>query len=173
MILFDPFDFRNIFSNFLERISIPVAFTVVIVFFTACDPNVVYEKNITINTDGWKGIESAQFEVEVSDTILPHNFYINLRHTTDYKYSNIYLFLDTYFPGDNKTRDTIEIILADITGKWYGKGMGKILENQVMLQKNFVFPIKGLYKFNIEQGMREDELEGIEDIGIRIELSQD
>ncbi|MBM3436813.1 MAG: gliding motility lipoprotein GldH, partial [Bacteroidetes bacterium] len=31
------------------------------------------------------------------------------------------------------------------------------------------FPVKGKYVFRIEQGMREFELQGIEDIGIRIE----
>jgi len=51
--------------------------------------------------------------------------------------------------------------------------MGKILENQVLLQKNFVFPLQGNYKFNIEQGMREQELEGVADVGIRIERSQE
>jgi len=144
-----------------------------LLIFSVCDSSLVYEKNMAIGTEGWQIENPAEFELEVTDTILPHNFYINVRNSTDYKYSNIYLFLDTYFPGNNQTQDTIEIILADIKGEWYGKGMGKIKENQIMLQKNFVFPLSGKYKFTIEQGMREETLLGIEDVGIRIERSQD
>ncbi len=148
-------------------------FLLSLLIFSACDTTLLYEKNLAIDTEGWKIEIPAEFELEVTDTLSPHNFYINLRHSTDYKYSNIYLFLDTYFPGNSQTRDTIEIILADIKGEWFGKGMGKIKENQVMLQKNFVFPMSGTYKFNIEQGMRDDFLIGVEDIGIRIERSQE
>lgn len=144
-----------------------------LLIFSACDSVLVYEKNMAIDNEGWEIENPAEFELEVTDTLSPHNFYINLRHSTDYKYSNIYMFLDTYFPGNNQTRDTIEILLADIKGEWYGKGMGKIKENQVMLQKNFVFPMSGTFKFTIEQGMREEILTGIEDIGIRIERSQE
>ena len=173
MILFDRLNIKNKTQILSGSIKFLLFFAVLSVLLSACDPNMDYEKNVAINTNGWNSDEPAEFEVEVSDTISPHNFYINLRHTTEYKYSNIYLFLDTYFPGESKTRDTIEIILADITGKWFGKGMGKILENQVLLQKNFVFPLQGNYKFNIEQGMREQELEGVADVGIRIERSQE
>lgn len=148
-------------------------FFISLLIFSSCDTSLVYEKNIAIGIDGWQIENPAEFDLEVADTLLPHNFYINVRNSTDYKYSNIYLFLDTYFPGNQQTRDTIEIILADIKGEWYGKGMGKIKENQVMLQKNFVFPMSGTYKFKIEQGMREEALLGIEDIGIRIERSQE
>lgn len=172
MILFDR-NHRDRIVGLLPGSSKALFFIISLMIFSACDPILVYEKNMAIDAEGWKIENPAEFEVEVSDTLSPHNFYINLRHSTEYKFSNIYLFLDTYFPGNNQTRDTIEIILADIKGEWYGKGMGKIKENQVMLQKNFVFPGSGTYKFTIEQGMREEVLTGIEDVGIRIERSQE
>jgi gliding motility-associated lipoprotein GldH len=172
MIFFDQVYHYMCDTILFRRVKVLV-FLLLMVIFTACDPNLVYEKNTPIDINGWKIENSAEFVLEITDTLTPHNFYINLRHSTDYKYSNIYLFLDTHFPGNDRTRDTIEIMLADIKGKWYGKGMGKIKENQVMLQKNFVFPMSGTYKFIIEQGMREELLTGMEDIGIRIERSHE
>jgi len=38
-----------------------------------------------------------------------------------------------------------------------------------LLKRGFSFPMKGKYKFRIEQGMREPELKEITDVGIRIE----
>lgn len=92
-----------------------------------------------------------------------------MRHADSYKFSNLYLFINSYFPGGSHTRDTIELILADHTGKWYGSGFGNIKEYQVLIRKGVVFPVTGVYKIGIEQGMRENNLLGIEDIGIRIE----
>ncbi|MCD4665822.1 MAG: gliding motility lipoprotein GldH, partial [Bacteroidales bacterium] len=54
-------------------------------------------------------------------------------------------------------------------GRWIGKGIGKIKENRILINRGVVFPIDGLYEINLEQAMREAELKGIADIGIRIE----
>ena len=40
-----------------------------------------------------------------------------------------------------------------------------------MLQQALRFPLKGIYSFHLEQAMRDEQLEGIEDIGLRIEKS--
>lgn len=140
-----------------------------LVLFSSCDPNRIYEKNIRINPNGWPAGTDILFEVPVIDSLELCNFYINLRHTESYKFSNLYLFINSYFPGGSYARDTIELILADHTGKWYGKGFGKIKEYQVMIRQGVIFPISGNYKISIEQGMRENNLQGVEDIGIRIE----
>lgn len=137
--------------------------------FSSCDPHRVYEKNIRINPEGWQEKEKVLFEVPIDDSISLCNLYINLRHTESYKFSNLYLFLDTYVPEGTYARDTVELILADKTGKWYGEGFGKIKEYQVLIRQGFVFPVKGVYKIGILQGMRETSLQGIEDVGIRIE----
>jgi gliding motility-associated lipoprotein GldH len=136
---------------------------------SSCDPKRVFEQNIPVLTKGWKSTEPVEFDVLINDTIALHNYYINIRHTTDYKYSNIYFFVDTWFPEGSKTCDTIQVVLADATGKWYGKGFGKIKDAKVLIKSGVAFPVKGSYRFSIEQGMREFELKGIEDIGIRIE----
>jgi gliding motility-associated lipoprotein GldH len=137
--------------------------------FISCDPKRIFEQNTAVETKGWKSTEPAEFNVLIEDTVNLHNYYLNIRHTTGYKYDNIYFFIDTYFPEGSKTRDTIQVMLADATGKWYGKGLGNIRNAQVLIKTGMSFPVKGKYLFRIEQGMREFELKGIEDVGIRIE----
>lgn len=140
-----------------------------IFFLSSCDPSGIYDHNIQVDPEGWAVADKKPFEVEATDTLALLNFYINLRHTTDYKYRNIFLFVDTFFPDNTQSKDTIEIILADQKGEWFGKGIGDIRSNQVLLKRGFSFPMKGKYKFRIEQGMREPELKEITDVGIRIE----
>lgn len=140
----------------------------ILLSFSSCDPNRIFEKNIQVD-NGWPAGEKVLFEVPINDSIILHNFYINLRHSEEYKFSNLYLFIDTDFPEGTHARDTIELILADHTGKWYGKGLGQIKQYQVMIRQAVVFPVTGTYNISITQGMREETLEGIEDVGIRIE----
>lgn len=140
-----------------------------LVIFCSCDPKRVFEKNIQVNPNGWKVGEKVLFEVPITDSISLCNFYINLRHTESYKFSNLYLFIDTDLPEGNYARDTVELILADKTGKWFGKGFGKLKEYHVMVRQSIVFPVTGKYIIGIQHGMREENLQGIEDVGIRIE----
>jgi gliding motility-associated lipoprotein GldH len=84
----------------------------------------------------------------------------------------LYLFLNTRLPNSNLTRDTIELVLADVNGKWLGKGFGAIKDNQIPVRNNLIFPIKGEYIFGIEQAMREETLVGLVDIGIRVEQAK-
>ncbi len=148
---------------------ITVNVLLIVAIFTACDPKGFYEKNAPVDPEGWSISDKKPFEVDVTDTLALFNFYLNVRQTTDYKNRNIFLFLDTFLPDGAHSRDTIEIMLADVKGKWLGNGIGNIRSNQVLLKRAFAFPMKGHYKFRIEQGMRDPELKGIKDVGIRIE----
>jgi gliding motility-associated lipoprotein GldH len=50
-----------------------------------------------------------------------------------------------------------------------GKGSGSMRSCNIILNRNLRFPLKGTYHFEIEQAMRDNILNGITDIGLRIE----
>jgi gliding motility-associated lipoprotein GldH len=110
--------------------------------------------------------------VAVTDTTTFYNFYINVRNNDDYAFRNLYLFLTTRMPNHNRTRDTLELILADPQGNWLGKGFGALHDNQILVRRNLSFPLAGSYTFSLQQAMRQDVLKGITDAGIRIEQSR-
>jgi gliding motility-associated lipoprotein GldH len=141
----------------------------ILLFFTACDSNVVFEDNIKLPDNRWTISNVVKLETEITDTIAPHNIYINVRNAGGYQFSNLFIFLTTQTPTGLKARDTVEITLADESGKWLGDGLGDIWDNRVLFRSNFRFPEKGLYKFELEQGMRIDPLPQIMDVGLRIE----
>jgi len=68
--------------------------------------------------------------------------------------------------------DTIECLLADDSGKWLGKERGKMVDNRILFRRGIRFKLSGNYSFEFEQAMRDTDLNGIEDFGIRIEKSE-
>lgn len=144
---------------------------IVALFFglASCDQNRYFEQNIEIPQEIWSYQEIKKFDVKIEDTNSLFNFYLNVRNTTEYPFANLYVFVETTFPDSLMARDTIELQLAGRNGKWLGSGYGKYKYNQFILRKGMRFVQKGSYRFRIEQGMRTDDLEGISDIGIRLE----
>lgn len=144
-------------------------FLLLAVTFAACDNNRFFEQSDAIANDTWYYNDAKQFEVEITDTIQPYNFYLNVRNTVDYPFANLYFFIQSEFPDGQIARDTIECQLADYQGKWLGDGRGKFRDNQFILRQNIRFQQAGIYHFELKHGMRSDSLNGIADVGIRIE----
>lgn len=152
-------------SRLLKNALLPV----LLVGAFACDPSQVYENNIEIDDYAWHKDSILRFQVNIQDTINPHNIYINVRNTSRYKMQNLFLFVNTSSPNGASLRDTFECYLADDRGKWTGSGWGDIYENQFVYKKNIRFPVSGMYTFEYTQAMRTDDLEYISDMGLRIE----
>jgi len=159
---------RNNFNdNLFARLS---GFLLVCLVFSlaGCEKRAVFDNNKTLPGDVWNSDQVIRFDVEIKDTVNIHKFYLNLRHKTNYRFANIFLFINTTYPDGNEARDTVECILADPSGKWLGKGISNIRDCQVLLRRGLRFPQNGTYIFEFEQAMREPELTGVMDIGMRI-----
>ena len=146
---------------FLSSISL-------IFLFFSCNKNTLYNQSFQLPEEGWISTNAVGFSVDVPDSLTSYSFELSIRNTTKYRYSNLFVFLITEYPNGNISRDTLEILLADINGRWLGKGWGETKENDIMLQESLRFPITGKYNFLIQQAMRADTLNGISDIGIKI-----
>lgn len=160
---------KVLFLTGMSKSSIFFLLLIAVLTFLACDRDRIYDESLQVPAEGWHMDSALLYDFYVEDTLIPYKFFINIRHNTDYRYSNIFLFVDTRFPNGNITRDTIEFLLADRQGEWYGNGVGKIRDNSILIHEGIRFPRKGEYTFRIVHGMRKKELQGVEDIGIRFE----
>jgi gliding motility-associated lipoprotein GldH len=151
--------------------KIILSFLLILSFWVlqSCDSRRFFEENKIIDKSVWNNKDKAIFNVLITDILSSYDFFINLRNSGDYQYSNIYLFLKTVFPDGKVARDTIECQLADYDGKWLGSGISNLKFNRFLFRKGVRFPQKGQYVFEVEQAMRVNDLKGISDIGIRIE----
>ena len=142
---------------------------VMLLVAVSCSFNTMYDETVAIEGGNWPQDKAARFDVNISDTLANLNFFVNIRNDNSYRYSNLYVFLTTHFPNGNITRDTIELLLADESGKWLGKGWGRIKEHKIGLKENLRFPLSGKYIFLLQHAMRDDTLTGITDVGLIFE----
>lgn len=139
--------------------------------FASCDSNRVYEENFSVG-DGhiWNSEDVKVFSFDISDTLSPLDLFVNIRTTTDYPYSNLFVFLYSEYPNGYTDKDTLEFILAETNGKWLGENSGTVVENQILISRGGRFPYAGKYTFKIQHAMREPDLSEIIDIGFRVAL---
>lgn len=132
----------------------------------------MYEKHFSVDEKGWHSGDIKTFQFDIKDTLSPLNLYINLRTSTDYPYSNIYLFLYSEYPNGYTDKDTLEFILAEPDGRWLGENSGTVVENKALISRGGRFENSGTYIFKIEHGMRDELLPEVIDVGFRVELME-
>lgn len=143
--------------------------TFFILLSPSCSNDAYYEEFRKVDKEAWHMHDIKEYVVNISDTTTAYRLIFTIRNTTDYAYSNLYMFFTTVKPDQSIMRDTIECLLADRYGYWLGKGVGKIRENRFLIKDHQTFTDTGEYRFTLEQAMRDEVVKGIADVGLRIE----
>lgn len=143
-------------------------YTCCALYLISCTTVDLYEKDVAIPGHEWKSSFKPSFTFTIKDTTRPYQFFLVLRHTEKYNYSNIYVNLYIQAPGsDSLSKIQRSLTLADNNG-WLGSGMDDIYEHRIALGAPQSLKA-GTYTFTLEQIMREDPLESVLDVGLRIE----
>ncbi len=143
-----------------------------LLFFSACNKNVVFSKYQTFKDNEWFVKDKAVFDVAITDVTSLNTISLMVRHADSYPYSNLFLFVTTKYPDGKTLTDTMEVVLANQKGEWQGSGAGDIYDFKIPIKKNIRFPNAGNYQFTFEQAMRVDPLPLIMDFGFEIEKSK-
>jgi gliding motility-associated lipoprotein GldH len=140
-----------------------------LILLSSCNSNVVFTESKVMNKNTWNLLNISSFKVPITDTLKSNNVIFTIRTGSSYPFRNIYLFVTTTSPDGKSITDTLQYNLADEKGKWLGKGFGDIHELNLPYKSNIYFPVKGIYQFNIQHGMRVEDLKGVYDFGLRVE----
>ena len=152
----------------MKIIKICVISFVLLSFLSCSSDKVVFQNYKAFNKNQWHGDSVVKFSFLNTDTLSQHEIELKIRHTVDYEYRNLFLF----YQNEIKT-DTLEVLLADKRGKWYGKGIGDIREVSVIVERQ-KFNNKKEIKYVLEQAMRYGKkekiirLQNLNSIGLRI-----
>lgn len=139
----------------------------------ACTGNDVYNSYIALPNTGWGQDSLAVFRTHIDDASLPYDISFQIRNESNYKYANLWLFIDVISPDGELQRDTVECILAHNDGTWIGSGWGSLYSIQCPYRAHTRFAKPGNYTFRISHGMRDDDIKGIHSLGLRITKNQD
>ncbi len=136
----------------------------------ACGPINVFEKNVPIPNHEWESSFRPVITFDITDTASLYNVYVVIRHMNAYGYNNIWIRGSVQEPGDTATKSQqYDLKLASDEQGWLGKGMDDIFEHRILIQERTRFRRSGEYRFTFEQIMREDPLQNVMNIGLRIE----
>lgn len=151
-----------------RRSKYSVILFLVPIILLSCDHDVIYSDSRIIEKNTWNLMNELKFNIPVDDTITASNISFIIRTGSSYPFRNIWVFVSTTSPDGKTIGDTLQYELADEKGKWFGKGLGDINELILPYKSNVYFPVKGNYIFNIQHGMRDEDLKGVYDFGIRL-----
>lgn len=103
---------------------------------------------------------------EYGDSAASYDITLGIRHDNYYPYRNLWLFVD-YIGNDTLIRrDTVECMMANEYGSWYGSGFGTSYQFEKKI-KSGIKPADARH-IVVWQGMRDDTVTHIENIGITI-----
>ena len=137
----------------------------------ACNNGTLYEETKTIPAP-WKYADKVAFDYEVKDTTKAYDLLVNISHTDNFAYENIYMMITTIFPGGDSTRNPLSLQLAGPDGQWQGSCSGQTCELLIPVSSGAYFKKPGTYSLIFEQYSREEGLTGIEQLGLTISESR-
>ena len=143
---------------------IPIVF---VLFLLSCGETPHFDKTFSFENKEWDQRVMPTFSFDISDTTKAYDVILTLRVTTSYSFNNLWIFMNSKTPSGINKRDPFQIPISKPDGSWIGTKSGTVVENQLVFQAR-KFPEIGTYTIGIEQGIVEEKIDEILDIGLRI-----
>ena len=149
-----------------ETMKKAVLLVVISVLLLSCQQGVVFTEFRSVGPSGWSADSVLVFAPVLVDSVATYDMQLTVRHTDRYAYQNLWMFVDVRQDSLVLRRDTIEVMLANERGEWLGGGVSKYTLPLLYLEGELLK--KGGYDILVQQGMREDILRGITDVGLKV-----
>jgi gliding motility-associated lipoprotein GldH len=159
-------------KKLLKRLPINGAFALLLLLVIACnnDHRILYHTYQTNADDNWKKKDTLKFNVPPTDSLKTVMLYAEVRNTLSYPYSDLYLVVRQNLADSLQWHtDTIRFVLADSQGRWTGYGSGNYYQSARPVCRIRMAPHPFHATIRVSQGMKDEVLKGISNVGLRIE----
>lgn len=152
-----------------NRLAQRMARLLIIYLATSCvEERTVYHDFSPLPDKGWMKKDTLVFQTEKQPPSIL-NLFVEVRNQYDYPYKELYLSVSQNLQDSiHFQTDTIQLVLTDSSGNWTGKGWGFLYSSE-----KFVKSVRtlngGECTVKIASVMKDSLLQGINDIGVRIE----
>lgn len=136
--------------------------------FTACQNDTIFEQVVKPEAETWLYHTPAEFDFSIQDTSIRYDFLLDIKHSEDYPFQNLYTKIKTSFPDATTQEDVVSLELADKLGLWEGKCRAGYCFLTIALQEGARFALLGDYSLDFEQFTRTDSLPGVAELTLRI-----
>ena len=152
----------------IEKIKNSIVFLLLSVVLFSCGEQPFYEKVVAFDDREWKLDVKPEFSFEVKDVEKEYDFTLSLRTSTDYKYSNLWVFMKTITPDGTVAREPFEIVITNPDGSWVGEKTGSVVTTPLYFRSRKL-PKAGKYSFIIEQGITQSTVDEVHDLTFKVE----
>lgn len=140
-----------------------------VLLLTGCSSDCIFQQTIEVPDAQWTYEDSVHFEFEIPDTTARYNLNLELEHSTDYPYQNLYVKFHTRFPSGKTIEQVVSLELTKKAILWQGQCSGKWCTINIPLQTNAIFTEPGKHSITLEQYMRKSPVEGVRSFSLCIQ----
>lgn len=155
----------------LRTAAISAVLSGLILSVISCQKGTSYHHSTVFKEKGWDMNDAVCFSDSLpSNTPDRVHLELNLRHSNNYPYQNLWLYIQTATSDSLIRNDSVNWILANPNGRWLGSGWGSFYNISYRLPDLF-FPENDSshwFRIEISHGLRDSLLTGLADLGLRI-----
>lgn len=138
------------------------------IFLSSCSEQLHYSSSVDFTNSVWQFENPAVFNFDITDNSDKYNLFLDIDHSNNYPFENLYLRIKTEFPDKSIAIDTLSIEMVNNQGKWIGDCGSENCDLKVFLQEKTKFKESGSHKIDIEQFTRESDLMGIKSLSFSV-----
>lgn len=153
-------------KRIINIVSIGFVFTLLGIL-TSCGEGAYYDDVHDFEDETWDKRDTASFKVKVDDTTNLYKFNLSVRTTTEYEYSNIWVYILSTAPDGSTSKVAQKLPLARPDGSWIGNVSGTVVQTEVRFAAKH-FPLKGEYQFDLVNATQQQSIDHVLDVGLRI-----
>jgi gliding motility-associated lipoprotein GldH len=139
----------------------------------ACEPVDLYNEYQPTCDQGWHRDSLLHFNVPVTPDGELYNLFLQIRHTVNYQYSDLWMEVVTHNPDSVLLSvDTVRLVLVDNRGIWRGDGAAYLYHLPWLYRQKMTFTQEGEYRFSLRHCMSDSVVAEITHVGLRISNSE-
>ncbi len=150
------------------RLSLLILMILPLIVLDSCKCKYQFQQEILIPKSNWDTSQIIRFNWQIEDTSSWYNLNLQLKHSLDLSYQNLYVKSSTRFPDQTTKEQILSFELFDQSGKPTGNCSCDKCETEIELLPKFKFPGIGSYDLSLEQFSRDTSISGIHSFELRL-----
>ncbi len=131
---------------------------------TFCSGGPKYSEFRRLPLSGWAYGDTVSVTFPAADSVMTGMLCVALKHNDDYQFANLWIELTLPVADGSVRRDTVNIPMADVYGRWYGGGFGASFQLSDTVLPTVTLDMRR--PLSVRHIMRVDTLRDIELIGL-------
>ncbi|GAA5221813.1 gliding motility lipoprotein GldH [Membranihabitans marinus] len=148
-----------------------IAGIALIMSLCSCNQDIIADHTWELSPDHWHHSHVLEDSWNLTDSSKYYRLYLNLDHSNEFAYQNLYLKLQLESPQSQIIDETTSIQLMDVrTTQWIGEQKGsELIHLKTTIRDSLLLKDDGQYHIVIGQYSRDSLLQGIDRIGFELE----